>query len=358
MQQGLTQQYLWALCLMSDVYTVAGDLDKALEIQSQAISLARDHCIEQVLHMEFVYRNRAQILMERGQLNAALECLDLGTHIIEPLGDYGLLNPYVMRGQLALLTDNRHQASQLAIQVRHLLDRYQYHTDWIAHAHEFLIGVEHLLGQPGEPISEPPERVPGTAINHFYQHYDRNRAIARYLNGHHESALQLVGDLHSQAQSMGLQLLALKARLLLAIWQPSETGRRHWQAALEDLPRIRPVSTLARYRLLFGLEHRDWPDWNLWFQPGGGERPKTLTTEADPRLNQLNQRYAQGSESVSLKEFQVLLLIGEGLSNEDIAQCMHIALSTVKSHIRRLYRKLDLDNRDQARVLVRMLGSG
>lgn len=50
-------------------------------------------------------------------------------------------------------------------------------------------------------------------------------------------------------------------------------------------------------------------------------------------------------------------MIGEGLSNEDIAQCMHIALSTVKSHIRRLYRKLDIENRDQARTLVRMLGA-
>lgn len=355
-QQNLTQLQLWALCLISDVHTVAGDLDQALAMQNRAIALARAHCIEQVLHMEFVYRNRAQILIERGQFAAALECLDLGTRIIEPLGDYGLLNPYVMRGQLALITGNPSQASQLAIQVRQLLERYHYHTDWVAHAHEFLICVDYQRRTPSERVLEPPEQSRGEAINHFYQHYDRNRAIARYLNGDPAVAIEWVRTLLRQADSKGLRLLALKARLLLAIWQDNDAGRQHWQTALADLPRIRPVTTLTRYRQLFAVGQRDWPDWNLWFQPSG-KQPRTMLTEADPRLSRLNQRHAQGTESVSLKEFQVLLLIGEGLSNEDIAQCMHIALSTVKSHIRRLYRKLDIENRDQARTLVRMLGA-
>jgi len=355
LQQGLTQQRLWSLCLMSDVRTVTGDLDTALDIQNQAIALARDHCIEQVLHMEFVYRNRAQILIERGQFEAALQSLELGTEIIEPLGDYGLLNPYVMRGRLALHSDDRHQASQLAIQVRHLLDRYRYHTDWVAQAHEFLISADRLLNADAAEVFTPPPRTTGPAINHFYQHYDRNRAIANWLNGHHDAAQADVESLLTRAMEHGLSLLVLKARLLLAIWQPNDIGVRHWRAALESLPHIRPVTTLSLYRQLFAVESRDWPDWNLWFQPAQSHRPKAPLSEGDPRLKHLNQRHAQGYESVTVKEFQVLLLIGEGLSNEDIAQCMHVALSTVKSHIRRLYRKLDIDNRDQARTLVRML---
>lgn len=355
LQQGLTQQRLWSLCLMSDVRTVAGDLDAALDIQNQAIALARDHCIEQVLHMEFVYRNRAQILIERGQFEAALQSLELGTEIIEPLGDYGLLNPYVMRGRLALQAGDRHQAGQLAIQVRHLLDRYRYHTDWVAQAHEFLISADRLLGSPESRVFSPPPRATGPAINHFYQHYDRNRAMADWLNGRADAALAVAERLLDLAVEHGLSLLVLKARLLLAIWQPDDRGLRQWRAALTDLPRIRPVTTLSLYRQLFQVTGRDWPDWNLWFQPTDSSRPKTQLSEGDPRLKHLNQRHAQGHESVTVKEFQVLLLIGEGLSNEDIAQCMHVALSTVKSHIRRLYRKLDIDNRDQARTLVRML---
>lgn len=354
-QQGLTQQQLWALCLMSDVRTVSGDLDAALNIQNQAIALARDHCIEQVLHMEFVYRNRTQILIERGQFESALQSLELGTEIIEPLGDYGLLNPYVMRGRLALHQGDRHQAGQLAIQVRHLLDRYRYHTDWVAQAHEFLISADGLLDQGSGPVFTPEPRGSGSAINHFHQHYDRNIAISDWLNGQHDIARSAIESLLDRAGDRGLTLLALKARLLLAIWQPDDTGLAHWRQALEVLPQIRPVTTLSLYRQLFSVESRDWPDWDLWFQPSDAARPAIRLNEGDPRLKQLNQRHAQGHESVTTKEFQVLLLIGEGLSNEDIAQCMHVALSTVKSHIRRLYRKLDIDNRDQARTLVRML---
>jgi DNA-binding NarL/FixJ family response regulator len=63
------------------------------------------------------------------------------------------------------------------------------------------------------------------------------------------------------------------------------------------------------------------------------------------------------------REIDVLGLAGEGFSNREIAQHLHIGQATVKSHLVHIYRKLDVDDRTHAvtvalqRGLIR-LGTG
>lgn len=51
---------------------------------------------------------------------------------------------------------------------------------------------------------------------------------------------------------------------------------------------------------------------------------------------------------LSQRELEVLQLIKEGLSNQEIGDRLFIALDTVKGHNRRIYDKLDVENRAQA----------
>jgi NarL family two-component system response regulator LiaR len=46
-------------------------------------------------------------------------------------------------------------------------------------------------------------------------------------------------------------------------------------------------------------------------------------------------------------EFQVLRLIGQGKSNDEIAEAMYISKNTVRSHIKSIYAKLDTHSRLQ-----------
>lgn len=62
------------------------------------------------------------------------------------------------------------------------------------------------------------------------------------------------------------------------------------------------------------------------------------------------------AEPLSDRELEVLRLIGVGLSNQEIAGEMVVALSTVKSHINHLYGKLGAHNRVQAVAIARSLG--
>ncbi len=53
-------------------------------------------------------------------------------------------------------------------------------------------------------------------------------------------------------------------------------------------------------------------------------------------------------DSLSSREKQILLSIKEGLSNQEIANRFFITLSTSKTHIYRLYKKLGVKSRSQA----------
>ncbi|CAN5473950.1 response regulator transcription factor [soil metagenome] len=56
-----------------------------------------------------------------------------------------------------------------------------------------------------------------------------------------------------------------------------------------------------------------------------------------------------GNEAgLSPREAEVLALICQGLTNQDIAECAFIGANTIKTHIRSLYRKIDVTSRSQA----------
>jgi LuxR family maltose regulon positive regulatory protein len=60
-------------------------------------------------------------------------------------------------------------------------------------------------------------------------------------------------------------------------------------------------------------------------------------------------------EPLSERELEVLRLIAAGRSNQEIADTLIIALSTVKRHINNIYGKLDTQSRTQAIARARDL---
>jgi len=52
--------------------------------------------------------------------------------------------------------------------------------------------------------------------------------------------------------------------------------------------------------------------------------------------------------SLSNRELDVLELLGERLSNKEIAERLHISSETVKKHTRNLYQKLEVHGRRDA----------
>jgi ATP/maltotriose-dependent transcriptional regulator MalT len=65
---------------------------------------------------------------------------------------------------------------------------------------------------------------------------------------------------------------------------------------------------------------------------------------------------AVSRDALSEREFQVLRLIAAGMSNQEIADELILAVGTVKKHTNNIYRKLKVHSRGKAVARARELG--
>ena len=70
--------------------------------------------------------------------------------------------------------------------------------------------------------------------------------------------------------------------------------------------------------------------------------------EAAARRDGARERLA----SLSAREHEVAVAVGQGRANAEIAAELHMSVATVKAHVSKLLAKLDLDNRVQIALLV------
>jgi len=81
-------------------------------------------------------------------------------------------------------------------------------------------------------------------------------------------------------------------------------------------------------------------------------RRKVVIASPDFKLNEPElQRLG-----ISKREYEVLELIAQGLSNQEIAERLFVSLSTVKTHSSNLFMKLDARRRTQAIHRAKELG--
>jgi DNA-binding NarL/FixJ family response regulator len=64
----------------------------------------------------------------------------------------------------------------------------------------------------------------------------------------------------------------------------------------------------------------------------------------------VNGREAAGPELLTPREAEVLELLQSGRSNAEIAQALHVGVETVRTHARRIYRKLGVRTRRELRA--------
>jgi DNA-binding CsgD family transcriptional regulator len=103
------------------------------------------------------------------------------------------------------------------------------------------------------------------------------------------------------------------------------------------------VGLIAAFFLLFGV-------WlaNKITKP----KEKTIIVEKEVRILSsedfiLNETELQ-ERKISKRELEVLTLMAEGWSNNEIAEKLFVSLNTVKTHSAKLFEKLDVKRRTQA----------
>ena len=56
----------------------------------------------------------------------------------------------------------------------------------------------------------------------------------------------------------------------------------------------------------------------------------------------------KGSDSISARELEILLLVARGLSNRQISRALHLSEATVKRHLANIYPKMGVSSRGEA----------
>ncbi|NNP69496.1 response regulator transcription factor [Acinetobacter sp. Ac_5812] len=64
----------------------------------------------------------------------------------------------------------------------------------------------------------------------------------------------------------------------------------------------------------------------------------------------------QQNNLLSTREFEILQLVSQGMSNREIADFLHLSKYTIECHIKHIYRKLSVSSRSKAINTARSLG--
>lgn len=101
----------------------------------------------------------------------------------------------------------------------------------------------------------------------------------------------------------------------------------------------------------------------IWVGRRLTDRPAPLPPETEPAADRPDPpasfKLDEGSlkkVGVTKREYEVLGLIAEGLSNQEIADRLFVSTSTIKTHTSNLYLKLEASRRTQAIQKAKELG--
>jgi DNA-binding NarL/FixJ family response regulator len=79
---------------------------------------------------------------------------------------------------------------------------------------------------------------------------------------------------------------------------------------------------------------------------------KQLVSCAAAKKSKSSPELLASVAKLSTREKEVLSLLGEGLSNANISQALHMSESSIKTYVSRMLTKLKLENRIQAALLA------
>lgn len=213
-----------------------------------------------------------------------------------------------------------------------------------------------------------------------YMNETAHLTLARVLLARNrpDEAVRLLVRLRSAAEAAGRigRVIEILAVLALALQARGETGQA--LAALEQALALAEPEGFVRVFVDEGEAMRNViRDWRLEIRrqkrDGGEEKLNRLLVYADrllaafpdqrPQLPVTNYPSPISTlqslllvEPLSEREIEVLRFIAAGMSNQDIAQKLVVALSTVQWHIKNIYGKLSVHSRTQAVARARDLG--
>lgn len=356
-QEGNYDAVLWALNQQAIIWKNLGDFVRSAELSREVMNYAGEKGVRYGFNVVFSYINQAELALEEYHLREAKQLIHRIQNLCETWDDYWQLHLQGWLLKCEMLKGKPTVARELAVEHEQILSR-EYTAD-ILMPYSLEVQLQ-WWWQNGDLkkiktwLKAKPEVTEYSSVKDFMllraEAYGlaatEDYALARrkLKNAiHHAETMKftveavrmgllkaavtdIAGD-HDNAEAQVRKLLPQAAELqLVASW----LFLRQWlMPIVERLMRTQVFAPeVAKYadQLLTLNRQRNTTD-----KPGGEHIPDALL-----------------AAGVSKKEWRVYKHILAGRSNEEIASVMFIAISTVKTHINNLYKKLGVRNRREA----------
>lgn len=377
---GAHQNVLWALCQQSEINVAMGLLQKAYNVQERAFQYAEEYHLDHLPILEFLYRIRSQVMWEWHHLENAERCALQGIEILEAQGERWYLQSYTSLAKVAQARGRQTLCADYIQKIQKMLASGEYHIDWVANSHATMLSFWDAV-RDREAIQRWLTAAPDYAIedatNHFLQCNARNWARAYLSLEQPEKARPILEGLQAVAERIGLQMDLNRNHIALAHmhWQleDREQALFHMREALQLASTTGAVGSFLRLgKVLIVILKALINDQMI----------DGMELQRAERLIQLSQQQRDFSRAIRIsldeaiiqdiidrpdvpelirtspltrREWQILSLIHAGLSNDQIAEHLKVAATTVKTHIRSLYQKQNIAHRSEAIELARDL---
>lgn len=374
------QNVIWALCQQSEISVAMGLLQKAYNIQERAFQYAEDNQLNHLPILEFLFRIRSQIMWEWHHLESAERCALQGIEILEAQGERWYVQSYTTLAKVAQARGRQSLCADYIAKVQKMLAASDYHLDWVANAHATMLTYWDAVRDQDAIqrwLTIAPASDPAGATNHFYQCNGRNRARALVSLGQYDEAQPILEELIAVADRLGLKTDLNRNHIALAYlrWQMEdrEQALEHMKQALVLASTTGAVGSFLRLGKVLIVMLK------ALINDGAIDGMELQRAE---RLIQLAQQQRDFSRAIRIsldeaiiqdiidrpdvpelirtspltrREWQILSLIHAGLSNDQIAEHLKVASTTVKTHIRSLYQKQNISHRSEAIELAKDL---
>jgi LuxR family maltose regulon positive regulatory protein len=356
-----------ALRRLAQLRVMQGRLSEAKAFCEQALELSVDGRGRRLPIAGLVLIVLGELLREWNDLEAAARHLIEGIELVKQWGEIGAFDGYVAlahvrqaQGDVDGAREAIHRAQQLAIQfdaseVDDVFVALHQARLWVAQGN-LEAAIRWAEGrQVDRDVDSEEESSHHYPLVRALEHLTLARVYIAW--GRPEEALEMLESLLQTAEAAGwmgyvIEILALQALAL--------QGQGDILPAVTALERALSLAEPEGYVRVFVDEGPSMAPL-LYEAAARGIAPQYTSRllaalpAAEP-ASKFQKLPVEMVEPLSERELEVLQLIAEGLSNQEVAQRLFITLGTVKWHTSNIYGKLGVKNRTQAVAQARALG--
>lgn len=374
--QSAHHQWLWSKLQQAEILSAQGFLQSAYDLLKDTTQQAEQ--LYRIPMHEFLLRLKGQILWEWHQLDEAEAMANAGIEVLEKESEQA--HCLVLLAKISLTKGDLSNAARLIEEGGYLLSNHIAHRDWLSAFDEVQMyywqiteDKSHLEGWLAQTT------FPTHDYNHFLQRQWRNIARCYLLQGKFDEALDIINRLLKTAATFNLisdteRALILRNRIYYQQGKHDLAQRDLIQALnlsqqtnfisafviegdlmaqqIRELVQINVLDDLATHKAKFILRSINQHNRHKFAHFDEEFVHNLLKNPQVPEMLKISP--------LTSREWQVLGLIYSGYSNEQISQELVVAITTIKTHIRNLYQKIGVDNRNEAieytRSLLNMMG--